>query len=631
MDNEEKKVPQQILDESTAAVTPSKKTGKRVSRKSSVRIEGKIEKPRDFKKTLKRLTSYLKPQLPTLLIICVLVIISTVLGVLVPKVLGNAVTELSKLKGGTEAVDFAYIGKILGMCLGLYGLSAAFSFMYNFLTAKMSQTIVYNLRKEIHEKLDRLSLKYHDSKTHGEILSRVTNDVETINWTFQESLTQIVSGVVTLIGVFVMMLTINLWLTLIVVVSVPLLALVTMRIAAKSQKQFIEQQKELGEINGYIEEMYTGQSIVKLFNHEEAAKEEFSEINERLRKAGKKAQSISGIIMPALNLVNQTVYVAICVVGALLFGRGSIDLGSITAFITYSKRFSQPINDTAQIANIIQSTLAAAERVFEVLDEDEEVKNTEGCLEDVNTLAATVEFDNVDFSYSPETELIRDMTFTVKEGDTIAIVGPTGAGKTTLVNLLLRFYDVDDGSIKIDGVDIRNIERGRLRQMYGMVLQDTWLFSGTIRDNLAYGRPDATDEEIKEVCRSTHIDHFIDTLPDGYNTVLKDDATNISVGQRQLLTIARAILTEPRILILDEATSSVDTRTEKYIQDAMTAMMTNRTSFVIAHRLSTIKNAALILVMNKGRLIEQGTHKQLLAANGFYADLYNSQFTSHAD
>ena len=471
-----------------------------------------------------------------------------------------------------------------------------------------------------------MPLKYHDSYTHGEILSRVTNDIETINWSFQESLTQILKGIITIIGVLVMMLTISVWLTLIVAVSVPILALITMKIAKVSQKQFVEQQKELGEINGYIEEMYTGQRIVKLFNYEDRAQKEFDEINIRLQTAGRRAQFYSGSIMPVLKFVNNLVYVAICLVGALLFGQGKIDIGNITAFITYSKQFAQPINETAQISNVIQSTLAAAERVFEVLDEAEEVPDTEDSLKDTAGLLPNVRFEGVKFSYNPEIPLIEDMSFSVREGATIAIVGPTGAGKTTLVNLLMRFYELNGGSISVGGVRTTQINRHNLRNMFGMVLQDTWLFSGTIRENLVYGKPDATDEEIREVLKKVHIEHFIDTLPDGLDTVLKEDAGNISIGQRQLITIARAVLTDPQILILDEATSSVDTRTEKYIQEAMTAMMEGRTSFVIAHRLSTIKNADLILVMNKGRLIEQGTHAELLARKGFYADLYNSQF-----
>ena len=598
---------------------------KKPQRKSSQNIEGKFEKPKNFKATLKRLAVYLKPQIPALILIIALIAVSTLLSVLAPKILGKATTELFKITGG-GTVDFAYIVKILVICLVLYGLSSLFTFFSGFITAKMAQNIVYDMRRQIHDKLDRVPLKYHDSYTHGEILSRVTNDIETINWSFQESLTQILKGIITIIGVLVMMLTISVWLTLIVAVSVPILALITMKIAKVSQKQFVEQQKELGEINGYIEEMYTGQRIVKLFNYEDRAQKEFDEINIRLQTAGRRAQFYSGSIMPVLKFVNNLVYVAICLVGALLFGQGKIDIGNITAFITYSKQFAQPINETAQISNVIQSTLAAAERVFEVLDEAEEVPDTEDSLKDTAGLLPNVRFEGVKFSYNPEIPLIEDMSFSVREGATIAIVGPTGAGKTTLVNLLMRFYELNGGSISVGGVRTTQINRHNLRNMFGMVLQDTWLFSGTIRENLVYGKPDATDEEIREVLKKVHIEHFIDTLPDGLDTVLKEDAGNISIGQRQLITIARAVLTDPQILILDEATSSVDTRTEKYIQEAMTAMMEGRTSFVIAHRLSTIKNADLILVMNKGRLIEQGTHAELLARKGFYADLYNSQF-----
>lgn len=601
-------------------------------------IQGAFEKPKDFKGSFKRLMKYLRPQRTALFSVIILTVIATVLSVLIPKILGKATTELYNgvnlltVNGGNIAdyINFSYVFNILAVCILLYVLSGVFNFLTNFISAKMSQTIVYNMRAEIHKKLDNTPLKYHDKNSHGEILSRVTNDIETINGTFQESLVQILKGTISIIGIIVMMLTISFWLTLIIIISIPILALVTMFIAKKSQKLFIEQQKELGEINGYIEEFYTGQSIVKLFNHEKECSKEFSEINCRLKTAGQKAQIYSGIIMPMLKFVNNLVYVAICVTGAFLFGRGIITVGNISAFIIYGKQFAQPINETAQLSNVIQSTLAAAERVFEVLDETEEDKDLPDCISDTDSLQATVSFESVDFSYEAGKELIKDMNFTAKEGDTIAIVGPTGAGKTTLVNLLLRFYNVDSGFIKIDGIDIKNIKRDNMRKMYGMVLQDTWLFSGTIRENLTFGKPDATDEELREVAKQVHIDHFIETLPDGYNTLLKEDSNNISQGQKQLLTIARAILTKPRILILDEATSSVDTRTEKYIQEAMSNMIKNRTSFVIAHRLSTIKNASLILVMNKGKLIEQGTHKELLAAKGFYADLYNSQFTQQA-
>ena len=471
-----------------------------------------------------------------------------------------------------------------------------------------------------------MPLKFFDERTHGEILSRVTNDFDNISTTLQQSLTQLITSIVTIIGVVVMMLSISPLLTLIVVLTLPLYVVVTMNIAKHSQKHFADQQKSLGELNGHVEEMYTGHKIVKAFGREDDSIATFNAINERLYTAGYQAQFISGIIMPLMRFVGNLGYVIICVVGGIFATQGTITIGDILAFIQYSRQFTMPIVQTANIANIIQSTVASAERVFELLDEVEELPDQA----DSKVIAfpkGDVKFENVDFSYKEGESLIKNVNIDVKQGNRIAIVGPTGAGKTTLVNLLMRFYEINSGKITVDGVDIRDIKRGALRSMFGMVLQDTWLFNGTIMENIAYGREGATEEEVIQATRAAHAHHFIKTLPDGYNTILNEEASNISQGQKQLLTIARAILADPAILILDEATSSVDSRTEVYIQRAMTELMNGRTSFVIAHRLSTIRDAELILVMNKGCIIEMGNHNELLAQKGFYADLYYSQFT----
>jgi ATP-binding cassette subfamily B protein len=508
----------------------------------------------------------------------------------------------------------------------LYVLSALFGYVQQYLMAGVAQRTVYDLRKEVNAKISRLPLSYFDSRTHGEVLSRAVNDVDNIGSTLQQSLTQLITAVVTLVGVIVMMLTISPLMTLILILTLPLSFLVIKEIAKRSQKHFMGQQKHLGQLNGHVEEMYTGHKIVKAFGHEQKSVDTFNGINEELYHSGWRAQFISGIIMPLMGFINNIGYVLICVVGGLLVTKKAIDIGDIQAFIQYARQFSMPITQTANIANVIQSTLASAERVFELLDEKEEVPEAQEAKA-LNSPKGEVRFDGVKFGYKEDAVLIEDMNIDVKPGQTIAIVGPTGAGKTTLINLLMRFYEVNGGSITIDGVDIRDVKRGNLRSLFGMVLQDTWLFNGTIRDNIGYGRAGATEQEIVEAAKAAHADHFIRTLPDGYDTVLNEEASNISQGQKQLLTIARAILADPAILILDEATSSVDTRTEIYIQKAMNDLMQGRTSFVIAHRLSTIRDADLILVMNHGSVIEKGTHEELLAKGGFYADLYNSQFT----
>ena len=481
------------------------------------------------------------------------------------------------------------------------------------------------MRNEVKAKLSKLPLKYFDSRTHGEILSRITNDIDTIGGTLQQSVTQVITAVTTIIGVAVMMLTISGVMTLVTIVVIPLVMIIAQAVIKRSQKYFKGQQKEIGHINGHVEEMYGGHNIIKAFSKEKDAVKEFDEINERLYTVGWKAQFISGIMMPLMNVVNNLSYIIVCVVGGILVINGKIQIGDVQAFIQYSRRFTMPIAQTAQITNVMQSAIAAAERVFEVLDELEMVEEPE----DPKVLDAkgAVDFEHVSFGYDEGITIIKDMNLKVNPGEVIAIVGPTGAGKTTLVNLLMRFYDVNSGKIKIDGLETRDITRDNLRDAFGMVLQDTWLFNGTIRENIAYGKADATDEEILSAAKMAHAHHFIRTLPEGYDTILNEDATNISQGQRQLLTIARALLADPKILILDEATSSVDTRTEQYIQNAMIELMKGRTSFVIAHRLSTIRDAHTILVMNEGEVIEQGNHKVLMAQNGFYADLYNSQFT----
>ena len=521
--------------------------------------------------------------------------------------------------------DLAYIGTIILFLVGLYVLSAIFNLIMGLVMSGVSQRTVRDLRQEVNEKLDRLPLKYFDMHPHGDILSRVTNDIDTIAGTLQQSLTQIITAVISILGYIIMMLTISPVLTLIVLATLPLYIIATTQIAKRSQKYFAAQQKELGSLSGHVEEMYTGHKIVKSFGKENDSIAEFEEVNERMYHAGWKAQYVSGIMHPLMNFISNLGYVMICIVGGLWITKNVLKIGDILAFIQYSRSFTQPMIQTANIANIIQSTIACAERVFEILDEEEEIPD-ESDAKVIEMPRGEVRFEDVDFRYREDVPLIEDMNIDVKRGHTIAIVGPTGAGKTTLVNLLMRFYEIDEGRITFDGVDIRDIKRGGLRRMFGMVLQDTWLFHGTIRENIAYGRQDASMEEIVRAAELAHADHFIRTLPDGYDTVLNEEATNISQGQKQLLTIARAILAEPAVLILDEATSSVDTRTELMIQHAMENLMADKTSFVIAHRLSTIRDAEIILVMNRGRIIETGTHEQLLEKGGFYADLYLSQF-----
>lgn len=594
------------------------------------------EKAKDFKGTFRRLTTYLKPHTGKLLIVLAAAMLSTIFGIVSPKILGDATTILfegflAKMKGEPGAgIDFAAIQRILLWLAGLYLLSSLFAYVQQYVMAGVAQRTVYDLRKAVYDKLGRLPLKYFDARTHGETLSRVTNDMDNIAGTLQQSLTQMITSAVTLLGVIVMMLTISPLLTLVVILTLPLSVIVTMMVAKQSQKHFVAQQKHLGQLNGHVEEMYTGHKVVKAFGRERQSVERFDEVNDKLYEAGWRAQFISGTIMPLMGFIGNIGYVIVSVVGGVLVTRQAIKIGDIQAFIQYSRQFTQPITQLANIANVIQSTIASAERVFEVLDEEEEVAESSAPAV-LRHPRGDVSFEHVSFGYKEDQLLIENMNVNVRQGQTVAIVGPTGAGKTTLINLLMRFYEVNGGRITIDGKDIASMKRSDLRSLFGMVLQDTWLFNGTIRDNIGYGREGATEEEIIRAAEAAHADHFIRTLPDGYDTVLNEEASNISQGQKQLLTIARAILANPAILILDEATSSVDTRTELYIQKAMKELMKNRTSFVIAHRLSTIRDADLILVMNKGSIIEQGTHDELLSQGGFYADLYNSQFSDQPE
>ena len=591
-----------------------------------------VQKAKNFKGTLNRLISYLKPFKLQLLSVLVTAIISTIFAIVSPKIMGKATTKLfeglmMKLKGVPGAkIDFDYIGQIIILLIGLYILSAIFAYLQQYIMAGVAQKTVYNLRKEVEEKLNRLPLKYFDSRTHGEILSRAVNDVDNISTTLQQSLTQLITSVVTIIGVIIMMLSISPLMTLIVIVTLPLSGVAIAKIAKKSQLYFKGQQKSLGQLNGHVEEMYTGHKVVKVFGHEQKSIETFEGINDTLYQSAWKAQFVSGMIMPLMSFINNIGYVLVSVVGGILVTKKAIEIGDIQAFIQYSRQFSQPIAQTASIANVIQSTIASAERVFEILDETEEVPEAVHAKV-ISAPKGKVTFEQVTFGYEENEILIKDMQIDVKSGQTVAIVGPTGAGKTTLINLLMRFYELNSGRILIDGIDTRDLKREHLRGLFGMVLQDTWLFNSTIYDNIAYGREGATKEEVVAAARAANADHFIRTLPDGYDTVLNEEASNISQGQKQLLTIARAILANPAILILDEATSSVDTRTEVQIQKAMNHLMKGRTSFVIAHRLSTIREADLILVMNNGSVIEKGTHLELLEKGGFYADLYNSQFS----
>lgn len=587
------------------------------------------DKAKDFKGTLKQLAHYLSPYKYYIFTVVLFAILSATFSIIGPKIMGKATTEIfnglvSKISGGS-GIDFSKIGRILIFLLGLYAVSAVCNFVQNFIMSGVSQKIAYGLRKSISEKLNRLPMKYFDHKTHGEILSRVTNDVDTVSSNLDQCMTQMITSITTLIGVVVMMLTISPIMTLAVLVIIPIALILLAFIVSHSQKYFERQQAYLGHVNGKVEEVYGGHNIVKAFNGEEEAVEEFKELNQTLYRSAWKSQFFSGIMMPLMNFIGNLGYVVVSILGGYFVIQNKINVGDIQSFIQYVRNFMHPLSNVAQIVNLIQATIAAAERVFEFLGEEEEVKETEHPVSTEN-LNGNVTFSHVQFGYNPDRTIIKDFNATVKQGQKVAIVGPTGAGKTTMVKLLMRFYDVNHGSIQIDGHDIKDFKRQDLRRMFGMVLQDTWLFSGTIEDNVKYGKMDATFEDVEKACREAHADHFIKTLPESYHMVINEEGNNISQGQKQLLTIARVILADPKILILDEATSSVDTRTEEYIQKAMDELMKNRTSFIIAHRLSTIRNADLILVMDHGDIVEQGNHEELLKKNGFYAKLYNSQF-----
>ena len=587
------------------------------------------EKAKDFKGTMKKLMTYIGKYKFAVATVIVFAIGSTIFSIIGPKILSKATTELfnglvAKIKG-TGGIDFDKIGKILLVLLTMYLVSAVFSFIQGWIMTGVTQKLCFRFRKEISEKIDRMPMKYFESRTVGEVLSRITNDVDTLGQSLNQSVTILITSVTTIIGVLIMMLTISPLMTLIAFVILPISALLISLVIKHSQKYFFTQQEYLGKINGQVEEVFSGQNVIKVFNREEVVKKTFEEDNDVLYQSAWKSQFFSGMMQPIMMFVGNLGYVAVAISGSMLAIKGTIEVGDIQAFIQYVRSFTQPITQVAQVSNMLQSMAAATERVFEFLEEEEEDQFAENPVHDEN-LQGSVTFEHVKFGYDEDKIIIHDFNSQISPGQTVAIVGPTGAGKTTMVKLLMRFYDVNEGAIKVDGYDIRDFNRSELRENFGMVLQDTWLFKGTIMENIRYGRLDATDEEVIEAAKAAHAHHFISTLPGGYQMELNEEASNVSQGQKQLLTIARAILADNRILILDEATSSVDTRTEARIQKAMNNLMKGRTSFVIAHRLSTIKDADLILVMKDGDIIEQGTHKELLEQQGFYADLYNSQF-----
>lgn len=591
-------------------------------------------KAKDLKGTLKRLIQYLNVFKMKIILVIIFAIASSAFGIYGPKLLGKATTKvfegvMEKVAGSTLGIDFDYISRIMLTLVILYGMSALLSYVQGYIMSGVSMKVSFKMRNDISEKINKIPLRYFDDTNHGEVLSRITNDVDTVSQTLNQSMTQIITSFTTVVGVLIMMLSISGTMTLVALGIIPLSMFLVMLVIKQSQKYFKEQQKLLGKVNGHIEEMYGGHQIIKAFNGEAESAEKFETYNDELYKSSWKAQFLSSIMMPMIGIVGNIGYVAVCVLGGALAAKKTIEVGDIQAFIQYVRNFTQPISQLANISNVLQQTAAAAERVFEFLDEPEEIAETLD-PEDASNIHGEVEFRNVHFGYKEDQTVINDFSIKVKQGQKVAIVGPTGAGKTTMVKLLMRFYDVQSGEILIDGKNIKSFTREDLRDQFGMVLQDAWLYNASIKDNILYGNLNATDEEVLKAAKDAHVDGFVHALPKGYDMVLNEEANNVSQGQKQLITIARAFISNPKLLILDEATSSVDTRTEVQIQKAMARLMENRTSFIIAHRLSTIRDADLILVMNHGDIVEQGTHLELLSKNGFYADLYNSQFEAEA-
>ena len=589
-----------------------------------------VEKAKDFKGTTKKLlNNYLSNYKIAIIIVIIFAIGSTIFSIVGPKILGNATTEIyngliSKISGG-EGINFQKILEILLTLLGLYLISMLFSAIQGFTMTGVAQKLTYKMRNELIEKINKLPMKYFDKRTNGEVLSIISNDIDTLSQNLNQCITQIITSICTLIGILIMMLSISWQMTIASLIILPVAALLVKKIVSKSQKYFKNQQDYLGHVNGQVEEIYGGHTIVKAFNSEKTVISEFEKANQELYSSGWKSQFLSGLIHPVMNFISNVGYVAVAILGGYFAAQGKITVGNIQSFIQYNKQFTQPINQIAQVSGMLQAMVAASERVFEFLEEPEEVKNIEN-PKSTEHIKGNVQFEHVNFGYDANKVIINDFNANIQNGQKIAIVGPTGAGKTTIVKLLMRFYDVNSGAILLDGSNIKEFDRGELRRVFGMVLQDTWLFGGTVKENIKYGKEDATDTEVIEAAKAAHVHHFIKTLPKGYDALIDEESSNISAGQKQLLTIARVILTNPKILILDEATSSIDTRTEQQIQTAMDNLMKGRTSFIIAHRLSTIKNADLILVMEHGDIVEQGTHSELLEKNGAYARLYNSQF-----
>ena len=590
---------------------------------------GPVEKAKDFNGTIKKLGKTLSKYKIAIIIVMIFAIGSTVFSIVGPKILGNATTEiytgLMNKINGTGGIDFAKIGKIILWVVGLYVTSALFNLIQSYIMAGVAQKVTYKMRNDLTHKINKLPMKYFDKRTNGEVLSIITNDIDTLSTGLNQSITQIITSICTIIGILVMMFSISWEMTIVSLLILPISAIILKKVIGKSQKYFVKQQEYLGHVNGQVEEVYGGHNIVKVFGREKEAIKEFEKENTELYKSGWRSQFLSGLMYPLMNFVGNVGYVAVAILGGYFAVKGRITVGNIQSFIQYNKQFTQPIGQVAQISSTIQSMIAAAERIFEFLEENEEPEDVKNPVSTEN-LAGNIKFEHVHFGYDPEKTIINDFNADVKDGQKIAIVGPTGAGKTTMVKLLKRFYDVNSGAILLDGHNIKDFKRGELRKMFGMVLQDTWLYGGTIRDNIRYSNPEATDSEVIEAAKAAHVHHYIKTLSNGYDAKINEESTNISAGQKQLLTIARVILANPKILILDEATSSIDTRTEQQIQSAMDNLMKGRTSFIIAHRLSTIKNADLILVMDHGDIVEQGNHEDLLAEDGFYAKLYNSQF-----